>query len=149
MAHVLVAVEVAVSVRTAYDQWTQFEEFPLFMPGVESVTQRAPDLTRWVVDLQGVRRTFDARITQQSPDERVAWTTVGGEVSHSGSVTFHPLGDTDCRLVVQLDFHPSGPAERTAALLGVVQRRIKVDLEAFRTFIEKRGAATGGWRGAI
>ncbi|MEU3597734.1 SRPBCC family protein [Streptomyces sp. NPDC006798] len=147
MSKIEESVEVAVPLTTVYDQWTQFEDFPHFMDGVERIEQRTPTLTHWVTQVGGVRREFDAEITEQRPGERIAWTTVGGEVRQAGVVTFHRLDDTRTKVMLQLDHDPSGIADTIGDKLGFVRHRAKGDLERFKSFIEERGSATGGWRG--
>jgi uncharacterized membrane protein len=149
MTQIEESVEVHVPVRTAYNQWTQFETFPEFMSGVERIEQRSDTLTHWVTKVDGVRREFDAEITEQIPDERVAWTTVGGEARQAGVVTFHHLSEERTKVMLQMDFEPTGAAEKVADRLGVVKRQTKGDLERFKTFIEKRGRESGEWRGAV
>jgi uncharacterized membrane protein len=149
MTQIEESVEVHVPVRTAYNQWTQFETFPEFMSGVERIEQRSDTLTHWVTKVDGVRREFDAEITEQVPDERVAWTTVGGEARQAGVVTFHHLSEERTKVMLQMDFEPTGAAEKVADKLGVVKRQTKGDLERFKTFIEKRGRESGEWRGAV
>ncbi|MET9774078.1 SRPBCC family protein [Streptomyces sp. NPDC006367] len=149
MSQVQETIEVGVPVRTAYNQWTQFESFPEFMNGVERIEQRGDTLTHWVTSVDGVHREFDAEITEQIPDERVAWTTVSGETKQAGVVTFRPLdtGRTEVRL--RMEFHPQGVTEKIGDKLGVVQRQTKGDLERFKRFIESRGRETGQWRGTV
>ncbi|MFE7763238.1 SRPBCC family protein [Streptomyces sp. NPDC057438] len=149
MTQIEESVEVHVPVRTAYNQWTQFETFPEFMSGVERIEQRSDTLTHWVTKVDGVRREFDAEITEQIPDERVAWTTVGGEARQAGVVTFHHLSEERTKVMLQMVFEPTGTAEKVADKLGVVKRQTKGDLERFKTFIEKRGRESGEWRGAV
>ncbi|MDW8804396.1 SRPBCC family protein [Streptomyces scabiei] len=149
MTRIEESVEVHVPVRTAYNQWTQFETFPEFMSGVERIEQRSDTVTHWVTKVDGVRREFDAEITEQIPDERVAWTTVGGETRQAGVVTFHHLSEERTKVMLQMDFEPTGAAEKVADKLGVVKRQTKGDLERFKTFIEKRGRESGQWRGAV
>ncbi|MFI8403566.1 SRPBCC family protein [Streptomyces sp. NPDC085463] len=150
MSQVEESVEVDVPVTTAYNQWTQFEEFPEFMEGVERIEQRTDTLTHWVTRIDGVRREFDAEITEQIPDERVAWTTVGGEVRQAGVVTFHRIDDRTTKVMLQLDHDPEGLAETVGDKLGVVKRQAVGDLKRFKKFIESRGEAeTGGWRGRV
>src|SRR5688500_9043923 len=132
MSSVTKSVDVHVPVRTAYNQWTQVESFPEFMEGVESITQVADRRTPWVTSIAGVRREFDAEITEQPPDERVAWKSVGGDTKHAGVVTFHRLGDTDTRVTVQLDWDPEGLVEKAGAALGVDDRQVKADTERFK-----------------
>jgi uncharacterized membrane protein len=145
---VLESIDVEVPVRTAYDQWTQFESFPRFMEGVERIDQVTPTRTHWVTRIAGVEREFDAEITEQHPDERVAWTTENG-THQSGVVTFHRLGENTTRVTLQLDHDPMGVVEKAADALGIVQRRVKGDLTNFKSYIESRGAAEGGWRGDV
>jgi uncharacterized membrane protein len=149
MSQVEESIEVAVPVSTAYDQWTQFEEFPRFMDGVERVEQRSPTLTHWVTSVAGVSREFDAEITEQLPDERVAWTTVAGEVRQAGVVTFHRLDDGRSKVMLQLEHDPTGIADTVGDKLGFVTRQAKGDLERFKRFIESRGTETGAWRGRV
>jgi uncharacterized membrane protein len=149
MSQVEESIEVAVPVRTAYNQWTQFETFPEFMGGVERIEQRTDTLTHWVTSVNGVRREFDAEITEQIPDERVAWTTVDGEARQAGVVTFHRLDDAHTKVMLQMDFEPEGAAEKIGDKLGFVKRQTKGDLKRFKEFIESRGGETGGWRGAV
>jgi uncharacterized membrane protein len=142
------SLDVDVPVRVAYNQWTQFEEFPLFMDGVSSITQLGDDRLHWVVDIAGVTREFDTVITEQIPDTRVAWTTTSGP-SHAGVVTFHPISDEQTRVTLQMDFDPDGLLETVGDKLGFVGGRLKADLENFKHFIEQRGAESGAWRGTI
>jgi uncharacterized membrane protein len=141
-------VDINVPVRTAYNQWTQFEEFPRFMEGVESVKQLDDIRLHWVANVGGERKEWDARITDQIPDQRIAWRSEGGEFT-AGSVSFNPLGSTQTRVIVQLDYEPHGITEKVADALGVVSRRVEGDLERFKDFIEKRGHETGSWRGTV
>ncbi|CEA07185.1 Polyketide cyclase / dehydrase and lipid transport [Arthrobacter saudimassiliensis] len=142
------SIDVAVPVTTAYNQWTQFESFPHFMGGVESVTQTADTMTHWKTKVGGVEREFDAEITEQHPDERVAWKSVDGK-SHAGVVTFHRLSDTETRVTVQLDWDPETFAEKIGHLVGADDRQVKSDLARFKEFIESRGSETGAWRGNV
>jgi uncharacterized membrane protein len=151
MSRVVETVDVAAPLHTVYNQWTQFEEFPRFMEGVKEIRQLNDTLTHWVVELGGVRREFDAKITEQHPDERVAWTSVDGP-KHAGVVTFHRLDDMHSRVTAQMEVDPEGFAENVADKTGLLDRRVKGDLERFRKFIEARGGAdseTGAWRGDI
>jgi membrane protein len=148
MSTVTESVDVAVPVRTAYNQWTQFEEFPQFMDGVEEIRQVTPEMTHWKVKIAGVEREFDARITEQHPDERVAWTSVDGP-THAGVVTFHRLDDSHTRVTVQMDLEPEGLAETVGDKAGFVDRKVKGDVKRFKEFIESRGGETGAWRGDV
>ncbi|GGM45453.1 cyclase [Micromonospora sonchi] len=148
MSGVIEHVDVDVPVRTAYDQWTQFEEFPHFMEGVEEVRQLSDKMTHWTVEIAGIKREFDAEITEQLPDERIAWRSTGG-TTHAGVVTFHRLDENSSRVSLQLEFDPHGVVEQAGDKLGVVDRRAKGDLQRFKQFIERRGQETGAWRGSI
>jgi uncharacterized membrane protein len=148
MAEITQSVDVDVDVRTAYNQWTQFEEFPYFMEGVERVEQLDDRNLRWDVEIAGVERSFDAVITEQTPDQRVAWTTRTGP-EQSGVVTFHRLDDDQTRVTLQMTFDPEGIVEQVADKTGLVNMRTKGDLERFKEFIESRGTETGAWRGEI
>ena len=146
--NVLQSIDVDVPVSTAYNQWTQFESFPKFMEGVERIVQLTPTTTHWVTKIAGVQREFDAEITEQTPDERVAWTTTNG-THQAGVVTFHRISDTSSRVTLQLDHDPQGFLEKAGGALGIIQRRTKGDLANFKTFIEARGVEEGGWRGDV
>jgi uncharacterized membrane protein len=142
------SIEVNVPVRTAYNQWTQFEEFPRFMEGVESVKQLDDTRLHWVANVGGERKEWNARITEQIPDQRIAWHSEGGEVT-SGVVSFHSLGASETRVTVRLNYEPKGVTEKVGDMLGVVSGRVEDDLERFKDFIEARGHETGNWRGTI
>ena len=130
-------IDVDVPVRTAYDQWTQFESFPEFLSGVDDVTQVDDTLTHWVVSLGGVRREFDARIVDQVPDGHVAWRSVG-EVKHDGRVAFRPESASRTRVQLTMEWEPEGLAEKTGAALQLDDMLVKHDLQPFKEFIEKR-----------
>ena len=149
MSTVTEFVDVNVPVRTAYNQWTQFEEFPQFMEGVSEIRQLDDTHTHWKTEIAGVKREFDAEITEQLPDERVAWHATGGE-KQAGVVTFHRIDDAHTRVTVQMDFEPQGLVENAGDKLGIVDRRVKGDLKRFKEFIEQRGGVeTGAWRGEV
>jgi uncharacterized membrane protein len=142
------SVEVKVPVSTAYNQWTQFEEFPRFMEGVESVRQVDDTHLHWVAEIGGVRREWDAEITEQHPDERVAWRATEG-AGNAGVVTFHRLSSDTTKIMLQLEFEPEGIVEQAGDKLGIVKHRATADLARFKEFIEDRGSETGGWRGDV
>ena len=148
MANIEQSIDVEVPVRTAYDQWTQFEQFPQFMEGVEEVRQSGDTQTHWRTKVAGREKEFDAVITEQTPDQRIAWTSAGGP-EHAGVVTFHRLGEAKTRVMLQMDYEPEGAAEKIGDALGLVERRVKGDLSRFKELIESRGAASGGWRGEV
>ena len=142
------SIDVDVPVREAYNQWTQFEEFPRFMEGVESVRQLGDTKLHWVAEIAGRRQEWDAEITEQTPDQRVAWTSTTGD-RNAGAVDFHRLDDNRTRITLTMDIEPSGVVEKVGDALGVPSGHVKGDLERFKEFIEARGTATGGWRGEV
>jgi uncharacterized membrane protein len=143
------SVDVNVPIRTAYNQWTQFEEFPQFMSGVTEIRQLDDTTTHWKTSIDGVKREFDAKITEQLPDERVAWTSVEGS-KQAGVVTFHRLDANTTRVTCQMDFEPEGVVEQAGDKLGFLDRQVKGDMKRFKEFIESRGGVeTGGWRGEV
>jgi uncharacterized membrane protein len=143
------SVTVNVPVRSAYDQWTQFEEFPSFMGGVEQVEQLADQRLHWRAQVGGQAREWYAQITEQVPDQRIAWRSSGGK-RNDGIVRFEPLADDVTRIDVEMLIEPNGVAELAGSALGLPDRRVKADLARFRDLIEKRdGQPTGAWRGNI
>jgi uncharacterized membrane protein len=142
------SVDVHAPVRVAYNQWTQFEEFPKFMGGVEEIRQITDDTLHWKVDILGVSREFDTVITEQTPDHRVAWSTIDGP-DHAGVVTFHSLDDDTTRVTLQMDYDPQGFLENVADKTGFVSGQLASDMERFKEFIEDRSVSTGAWRGTI
>lgn len=142
------SIDVEVPVTMAYNQWTQFEQFPRFMEGVESVQQVDDQTLRWKASIGGVEREWTARITEQTPDKRIAWANIDG-ATNAGVVTFHRLSDTQSRIALQVDYEPEGVVENIGDMLGVVSRRVSGDLERFKKYIEDRGQASGGYRGTI
>jgi uncharacterized membrane protein len=148
MSSVAESVDVHVPVRTAYNQWTQFESFPYFMNGVDRVVQVTDTMTHWETSIGGVHREFDAEITEQHPDERVAWHSVDGQ-KHAGVVTFHRIDDQTTRVNVQMEYGPENLTEKAGAALGVLDRTVKGDLSRFKEFIEQQPGETGSWRGDV
>ncbi|MES2092612.1 MAG: SRPBCC family protein [Actinomycetota bacterium] len=149
MSQVIETIDVDVAVSTAYNQWTQFQSFPKFLSFVESITQTDDTHNHWVVKVGGVERRFDAEITEQHPDERVAWKSIGGDVTQAGVVTFHKLTERSSRVTVQLDWEPAGVVEKAGALLGIDDASVKGDLKNFKKFIEEQGTEQGAWRGEV
>ena len=149
MASVTESVDVAVPVSTAYNQWTQFESFPHFLDEVEEIRQVDDTTNHWRVKIGGAEREFDTVITEQHPDERVAWKSVAGEVEHAGVVTFHRLSDAETRVTVQLDWAPTDALEKIGAAMGMDDHAVKKDLANFKEFIESQGSETGAWRGDV
>jgi uncharacterized membrane protein len=148
MASVVESIDVNVPLSTAYNQWTQFEEFPRFMEGVKSVTQTDDTHLHWVAEIAGNEEEWDAEVTEQHPDERVAWQSTSG-AKNAGVVTFHRIDDDTTRVTLQMDAEPEGAVESVGTALGFLDRRVKGDLERFKDFIEGRGAETGAWRGEV
>ena len=142
------SVEVNVPVSTAYNQWTQFEDFPQFMEGIEEVKQMDDTTLHWKASIAGQQREWDAKITEQTPDQRIAWTDIGG-AENAGVVTFHRIDDNTTKVMLQMEFEPEGAIETAGDALGLVQSRVKGDLERFKGFIESRGQETGAWRGEV
>jgi uncharacterized membrane protein len=142
------SIDVNVPVRTAYNQWTQFEEFPQFMEGVEEVRQLDDKRLHWRASIAGKTEEWNAEITEQTPDKVVAWRSTSGS-ENSGRVTFAPAGADGTRVTLRMEYDPEGIVESIGDKLGLVSRRVEGDLERFKEFIEDRGAATGAWRGEI
>ncbi len=148
MGDVVETIDVEAPIATVYNQWTQFEEFPKFMEGVEEVRQLDDRHLHWVAEFGGSRHEWDAEIVEQHPEERVAWRNVDGK-ENAGVVTFHKIDDATTRVAVQLDFVPEGLREKVGDALGVPERRVQGDLRRFKEFIESRGQETGAWRGEV
>ncbi|WP_328419648.1 SRPBCC family protein [Streptomyces sp. NBC_00443] len=149
MSTVKETVEVEVPVGTAYNQWTQFQEFPNFMEGVEEVRQLDDSHNHWTTKIGGVRREFDTEIVDQLPDERITWRTISGDTQQKGTVRFQRVDDTHTRVELVMDVEPSGAAEKAADMTGTIDRRIKGDMRRFKDYIEHRGIESGSWRGRI
>ena len=149
MAQVVETIDVDVPVNIAYNQWTQFETFPLFLSVVDEITQVDDKTNHWTVTVGGVTREFETVITEQLPDDRIAWTSERGDVDHAGVVTFHKLSDTSSRVAVQIDWEPAGFLEKTGAALHIPNAAVARELASFKSFIEKQGIADGAWRGTI
>ncbi|MGH7232636.1 MAG: SRPBCC family protein [Nitrospiraceae bacterium] len=142
------SIEVNVPVRTAYNQWTQFEEFPRFMAGVREVKQMSDKRLHWRAEIAGKDEEWDAEITEQVPDRRIAWRSTTG-AANAGVVTFHQLSNDTSKVMLQLDYDPKGFVENVGDAIGVVSQRVEGDLERFKDFIEGRGRETGAWREEI
>ncbi|GEK80239.1 SRPBCC family protein [Agrococcus baldri] len=151
MAELTDRIDVHAPISAVYALWTRFEDFPKFMRGVESVTQQSDEMLHWVVSIAGVEREFDARITEQHPDERVAWQSVDGE-THAGVVTFHRVDDDTTRVMLQMDWQPHGAVEQVGQLLGIDDLQVMRDLHRFKELAEgtpSDRAADSGWEGDI
>jgi uncharacterized membrane protein len=144
------SIEVQVPVQQAYNQWTQFEDFPKFMEGIQSVQQLDDTHVHWVAEIRGGTREWTTEITEQQPDEKVAWKTIDGEVKNDGVVSFEQIAGGQTRIDVQMDVEGESTAEDVAGdLLGVVKRQVHGDLERFKQLIESRDEATGAYRGKV
>ena len=149
MARVEKTVEIDRPLRMVYDQWTQFEEFPRFMEGVESVTQIGDAMVHWVAEIGGKRKEWDARITEQVPDQVIAWEGFG-DADNRGRIFFEPTLEGGTKVSVAIEYETEGAVEWLGDALGVLDRRVEGDLERFKSFIEeRRGRETGAWRGEI
>ena len=141
-------IDVNEPIQTVYNQWTQFEDFPRFMEGIEKVTQFDDTHLHWVANIGGKNLEWDATISEQIPDKRIVWYSDRGAV-HSGMVSFNPVGPEITRVTLRIDYEPEGFVEGTGDKFGFVSRRVEGDLKRFKEFIESRGAETGTWRGAV
>ncbi len=148
MAEMEKSIEVDVPVYEAYNQWTQFEDFPRFMDGVEEVQQLDDRRLHWRARIAGQDKEWEAEIVDQVPDRRIAWRTTTGS-QNAGAVLFEPMGDQRTRVTLRMEYEPEGATEHVGDLLGFVSNRVEGDLERFKNFIEERGRASGGWRGEI
>ncbi|SDB82684.1 Polyketide cyclase / dehydrase and lipid transport [Raineyella antarctica] len=141
-------IDVDAPVSTVYNQWMRFEEFPALMAGVEEVTRLSDRTQHWRVKVGGVEREFDAEITEQLPDERIAWRTVDGP-TQAGVVTFHRLAGDTTRVRQQVDWEPEGAVEKAGAALQVDDAQVSRSLHDFERLIESNGFESGAWRGRI
>jgi uncharacterized membrane protein/predicted transcriptional regulator len=148
VAHVGASTQVHVPVRDAYDQWTQFEEFPRFMGGVDEVRQLDDTHLRWVGNVGGRHHQWQARITQQEPDRVVAWQATEGK-HNAGRVSFRPIDAQTTEVTVEMEYEPEGLSEELGSALGLAKRRVQGDLDRFKDLIESRGTPTGAWRGTV
>ncbi len=148
MANIEQSIDVEVPISTAYNQWTQFEEFPQFMEGVDEIRQIDDRHVHWVVSFGGTQHEWDAEITEQDPDERVAWKNIDGK-ENAGVVTFHRLDGDTTRIMVQMDWAPEGIKEKLGSSLGFDQRRIEGDLKRFKELIESQGTESGAYRETV
>ena len=146
--HIESTINVHVPVSTAYNQWTQFEDFPNFMEGVKEVRQVDDKHVHWVAEVGGKQEEWDAEITHQIPDQRIAWRSVDGAHT-AGAVDFRPVGPDETEVKVRMVYEPEGAVEIVGSALHVDDARVKGDLKRFKEFIESRGGETGAWRGEI
>jgi len=148
MATVHETIEVNAPIETVYNQWTQFEEFPAFMEGVEQVTQLDDTRLHWVAEIAGKQHEWDAKITEQKPESVIAWMATDGK-ENGGRVNFQDLGTGRTRIEIEMMYDTEGVVEKVGSALGADDRRVKGDLERFKELIESRGAETGAWRGEV
>lgn len=148
MSYIEKSIQINVPVKAAYNQWTQFEEFPRFMEGVKEVQQLDDTHLHWKAEIGGQEKEWKAEITEQIPDQRIAWTSVGGAWA-GGTVTFDPVSDATSKVNLRLEYEPQGLLENIGDATGFVSRRVEGDLERFKEYIERRGQETGAWRGTI
>lgn len=148
MSNIEKSIEVDVPASTAYNQWTQFEEFPRFMEGVQSVEQLDDRHLHWRAEIGGKTLEWSAEISEQIPDKRIAWRSLEG-ARNAGVVTFHRLSDDRTKVMLQLDYEPEGVAETVGDWLGIASSRVEGDLERFKLFVESKARETGAWRGRV
>lgn len=148
MSKVEKSIDVNVPVHTAYNQWTQFEEFPQFMEGVKEVRQLDDTTLHWRANIAGKEKEWDATISQQIPDQRISWHNISG-AGNAGTVTFEAIDPTHTRVHLQMEYDPEGFVEKAGDALGLARGRIEGDLNRFKQFIESRGSETGAWREAV
>lgn len=148
MEHIDKSITVRVPVHTAYNQWTQFEEFPRFMEGIREVRQLDDEHVHWVAEIAGKRKEWDAEITEQIPDQRVAWRSIGG-VPNAGAVEFRPVDGDQTEVRVRMSYEPEGAIESIGDFFMAADMRVQGDLERFKEFIEAHGKETGAWRGEV
>lgn len=149
MSQIIETIDVDVPVNVAYNEWTQFEAFPRFLDFVQSIKQIDDTHLHWNVKVAGVEREFDAVVTEQHPDERIAWNSTSGEVDHAGVVTFHKLSDTQSRITVQLDWTAQGVVEKAGEIIGADDAAVKRSLKQFKDLVEAEGNPDGAWRGEV
>jgi polyketide cyclase/dehydrase/lipid transport protein len=142
------SITIDVPVSTAYNQWTQFEDFPSFMSGVQQVKQLNDRMIHWVAEIAGIKREWDAAILEQVPDRKIAWAATSG-ATNAGAVFFESLGPATTVVRLSMEYEPEGLTEQIGDKLGLVERQVEADLQRFKAYIEGRGAASGGWRGSI
>ena len=142
------SIQVDVPVTTAYNQWTQFEDFPHFMGGIKEVHQHDDRHLHWVAEIAGVRREWEAAILEQVPDQKISWAAKDG-ATNAGAVRFEPVGATSTLVHLSLEYEPEGLVEQVGDKLGLVERQVESDLKRFKALVESEGYATGGWRGSV
>lgn len=149
MSQIIETVDIDAPVSAAYNAWTKLEDFPTFLDDIDSLTQESDTRNRWRVTIAGQTREFVTEITEQHPDDRIAWTSTDGDVDHAGVATFHKLSDTTSRVTVQIDWEPEGILERLGSAVGAPKIAVKRQLEKFKQHVEKSGSGSDGWRGDV
>lgn len=149
MERIAKAIDVNCPIRTAYNQWTQFEEFPRFMSGVKSVRQLDDTHVHWQAEIWGKDKEWDSEITEQVPDRIIAWRSTSGDAPNAGTVRFEPLSSDRTRVRLEMEYEPQGALENIGDALGAMDRRVENTVEDFKKFIESRGSEEGGWRGEV
>ena len=142
------SINLNVAVRTAYNQWTQFEDFPRFMEGVDEVRQLDDKHLHWKATIGGKQEEWDAKITEQVPDQRIAWRSQSG-AKNEGIVIFSPVTEGKSKINLRIEYEPKGMVEKAGDLIGAVSQRVEGDLKRFKNYIESRGHETGAWRGNV
>ena len=142
------SINLNVAVRTAYKQWTQFEDFPRFMEGVDEVRQLDDKHLHWKATIGGKQEEWDAEITEQVPDQRIAWRSQSG-AKNEGIVIFSPVTQGKSKINLRIEYEPKGMVEKAGDLIGAVSQRVEGDLKRFKNYIESRGHETGAWRGNV
>jgi uncharacterized membrane protein len=142
------SVEVNCPVRTVYNQWTQFEEFPRFMSGIKEVKQLDDTHVHWHAEIRGKDKEWDAEITEQIPDQRISWHSTSGE-SNAGTVRFEPLPGDRTLVRLTLGYEPKGPIENAGDALGLFTSHVETTMKDFKHYIEERKVADGAWRGEV
>jgi uncharacterized membrane protein len=143
------SVEVKAPVHAVYNQWTQFEEFPRFMAGVKEVRQLDDTHVHWHAEILGKDKEWDAEITEQVPDRKIAWRSISGDAPNAGEVRFEPLGQDRTRVHLAMEYEPQGVVENVGDKLGVLSARVQNTVEDFKKYIESRGQESGAWRGEV
>ena len=149
MERIAKSIEVRCPVRTVYNQWTQFEEFPKFMSGVKEVRQLDDTHQHWHAEIWGKDKEWDAELVEQVPDQRISWRSTTPDTPNGGTVRFEPLGPDRTRIDLTMEYEPQGTVENVGDALGALSRRVQTTVEQFKDFIESRGAETGAWRGEV
>jgi uncharacterized membrane protein len=142
-------VDVDCPIRTVYNQWTQFEEFPQFMTGVKQVTQLDDTHVHWRAEVWGKDKEWDAEITEQTPDQRISWRSISGDAPNAGTVRFEPLDANRTRVRLAMAYDPQGATENVGDALGILSARLSSTMSQFKKYIEKRGVEAGAWRGEV